>query len=183
MPPIDVVSAALTRLRLKDDNEGDAVLGYLAETDDSEDGLLKLWQALCLEFGLVQNPDDPAVDPKLPPLPLSKTKAKELLKTRAHVSIVDYLIARDTLKITCVPWGHFADLLHPSAGALATYIRKSAKSENRRRYRVRRRMRRRGASEEKITEVVISGSKIFPRELAKSEGLQPLLREVFQWRK
>lgn len=35
------------------------------------------------------------------------------------------------------------------------------------------------AIQEMIDEVIASGSKVFPRELAKSEGLQVLLRGVF----
>ncbi|GMK56315.1 hypothetical protein CspeluHIS016_0301550 [Cutaneotrichosporon spelunceum] len=157
----------------------DPVGAYFARRDDSDDGLLKLWQALCLEFGLAQNHDDPTTNPNLPPLPLSKTKARELLSTRAHVNIVDYLNARAALNISPVPWGAFKHLVHPSRGALVAYIRKSSKRESRRRQHLCRRLRGRGMNKEEIEEVILSGSKMFPRELAKSEGLQPLLCQVF----
>jgi hypothetical protein len=129
------------------------------------------------QFGLVQDPASPTAHPHLPPLPPSKTKARHLLNTRAHVNISDYLVARATTPNP--PWGHFAHLVFASAGALAASIRAAAKREKRRRYRVRKRLRARGANEAEILRVIASGSKVFPRELAKDEGLSPLLREVF----
>ncbi|CAK9783461.1 hypothetical protein CC85DRAFT_310378 [Cutaneotrichosporon oleaginosum] len=197
---VDQVAAAINSLTLSD-NSRDAVAAYLAgraggaggggsRGDDTSDctsesdetaasigGLLALWQALCLEFGLVQDPDNPELHPDLPSLPTTKTQARKLLNTRAHVNICDYFTERATL--TSTPWGCLAHLVHPTAAALAQELRMWAKREGRRRYRIRRRLRLRGMNDEEIAEAVRGASKMFPRELAKCEGLNPLLRVVF----
>lgn len=57
-----------------------------------------------------------------PPLPQTLTKARQLLKERGHVNIVEYLDARNDPARRAnhegEAAGKYADLVHPSAGAM-----------------------------------------------------------------
>ncbi|WOO79521.1 uncharacterized protein LOC62_02G003043 [Vanrija pseudolonga] len=93
---------------------------------------LRLWQALCIELGLVDIDEEPMALPDLPssappappaprtPLPTSLTQARLLLKKHGHVNLVDYIAARsDPARAEIADRaGKYADLMHPSASAM-----------------------------------------------------------------
>jgi len=63
----------------------------------------------------------------LPPLPTSLTEARQLLQTKAHVNLKDYMAARQKARgsakkdRTSGPAQNFAYLVHPSRRALIQY--------------------------------------------------------------
>ncbi|CAD6564913.1 MAG: hypothetical protein TREMPRED_000395 [Tremellales sp. Tagirdzhanova-0007] len=109
---------------------------------------LRLWQAICIELGLVQLeeeddlPDLPrsAISPlrvskyetppssrastprpTRPPLPQSLKQARALLKAKGHVNVADYLDARNTAGYD------LASLVFPSMSAMVRYTKKNGK--------------------------------------------------------
>ncbi|KAL1409519.1 hypothetical protein Q8F55_003502 [Vanrija albida] len=103
---------------------------------------LRLWQALCIELGLVDLeelepmplPDLPSSAPVAPPpprrpLPTSLTQARLLLNNHGHVNLVEYLDARsDPARAEIADRsGKYADLVYPSASAMIRDARKNRK--------------------------------------------------------
>ncbi|KIR53728.1 hypothetical protein I315_03852 [Cryptococcus gattii Ru294] len=123
---------------------------------------LRLWQALCIEFGLVTLegeglPDLPVVstpnnslsDGVVLTLPKTLNQAKSILKTHAHVNLIDYLEARGIGAPEYV--GAYKGLLHSSESALRKYTLKQRK--------------------------------FAPKDLAKAEWLNPLMRDLLHNRR
>lgn len=103
---------------------------------------LRLWQALCIELGLValRHPDaapeadtassteNPTTDEhpdQLPPVPQTLNQARNILKTHAHINLVDYLEERRTHPAAGA--GSYRHLVYASAAEMMKSARKDKK--------------------------------------------------------
>ena len=90
----------------------------------------------------------------LPPLPTSLSQAKHLLATKAHVNLKDYVAARNTAKNNAskenVPKTPAKNFAHLVHPSQSALIRYTRKT-----------------------------GKIFPKNKAKNEWLQPMLKEIY----
>ncbi|KAL7419643.1 hypothetical protein Q5752_005556 [Cryptotrichosporon argae] len=146
-------------------------------TSDSSNRL-RLYQALCIELGLVEMAEDTLPDlpdfddaassrsvtpadrsatprPRRPPFPTTITQAKAILKATGHINIQNYIGARDRDRRAVAAGGNTT---LDRVGAYAHLVYPSVAA---------------------LRRASVSTGKIYPLKGAKHEWLEPLLRDFF----